>query len=103
MARLTLDPNFSLKDLGCEVLRAARGRALGEKRLEEEAEAKIREMIVEREDLEVHFAYDNKDLINIIIPDLSGKITEDNADYKSWCDDFACEAMGGIVVFGCGK
>ncbi|WP_298850875.1 hypothetical protein [uncultured Ruegeria sp.] len=103
MARLILNPQFSIKDLGCEVLRAARGRALGEKGLEEEAESKIREMVAANEGLEVHFAYDNKDLINIIIPDISDKITEDNADYKSWCDDFACEAMGGIVVFGCGK
>ena len=103
MARLTLDPNFSLRDLGCEVLRAARGRALGEKGLEEEAEAKIRQMIAAQEGLEVHFAYDTQDLINVIIPDVSDKITEENADYKSWCDDFAYEAMGGIVVYGCGK
>ncbi|WP_299889063.1 hypothetical protein [uncultured Ruegeria sp.] len=101
MARLTLNPDFSLKDIGCEVLRAARARALGERGDEEKSEEKIREMIVEREQKEVTFVYDSKDRINIIIPDLSDKVTEDKPDYESWCCDLAYEAMGGIVVYGC--
>ncbi|NVO57827.1 hypothetical protein HW561_18680 [Rhodobacteraceae bacterium B1Z28] len=103
MARLTLNPNYSLKDLGCEVLKAARGRAVGSKGQEEEAEMKIREMIADREHLDVKFVYDTDKMINIIIPDLSDKITEDNTDHDCWCCDFVYEAMGGIVVYGCGK
>jgi len=103
MARLKLKQDFSVKDIGCEVLRAARARALGERGEEEKAEGKIREMIAEGEHLDVTFVYDSRKRINIIIPDLSDKIGDDKPDYDCWCDDFAYEAMGGIVVYGCGK
>ena len=45
MARLTINPNYSLKDLGCEVLNAARGRALGSQDDQDAAERKIQEIL----------------------------------------------------------
>ncbi|MEM1004366.1 MAG: hypothetical protein AAF496_00115 [Pseudomonadota bacterium] len=102
MARFTLNANYTLKDLGCEVLRAARGRANGSRGQEEEAEKKIRDMIAQLEGRDVQFVYDTERLINVIIPDIRDKVSEDDEE-ESWCNDFAYEAMGGIVVFGCGS
>ena len=101
MARLILNPDYSLKDLGCEVLRAARGRAQDDKGEEEVAERKIHEILANVGNPEIKFVYDSPKLAHIVIPNLSGKVTEKEEDHESWCCKLAYEAMGGIVVYGC--
>ncbi|WP_299899343.1 hypothetical protein [uncultured Ruegeria sp.] len=101
MARLTINPNYSLKDLGCEVLNAARGRALGSQDDQDAAERKIQEILADSGNPEVRFVYDTKDMVHIVVPDLSDKKPDPNPDHESWCCKLAYEAMGGIVIFGC--
>lgn len=103
MARLIINPKYTLKDLGCEVLNAARSNALGSQEGRDAAERKIHEILADVGNPAVEIVYDSKGKVHIVIPDLSDKEPDPNPDHESWCCKLAYEAMGGIVVYGCGS
>ncbi|QUJ78146.1 hypothetical protein KDD17_17545 [Sulfitobacter albidus] len=99
MARLELNPEFKLKDLGKEVLNAGRAAAAGDISIAEEAEERITGMFPEEKRRPtIKFVRDTKDLIHIVIPYLP-----DGGGAGSYADELAGEAMGQIVVYGCGR
>ena len=104
MARLILDPNFSLKDLGKEVLMAAKGKHLGDQAVMNAAQAKIESMFPGLENPNLNFAYDTPETVNVVIPDIGDKVVRDQEFLTDFdFDHLAAETMGFIVIFGCGK
>lgn len=98
MARLTLNPNATMKSLGAEVLKAAHANHTGAGAEQQSAESAISSMFTEGENPNIVFHYDTQDTVNVVIPYVG-----DNAVKGDYFDDLASEAMGHIVVFGCGK
>lgn len=104
MARLKLDPNFTLKDLGQQVLLAASGRHQADQAIMDAAEANIAGMFTDPENPSLNFVYDTDQTLNVVIPNVGDKVVRDENFLPEFdFDHLAAEAMGFIIIFGCGK
>ncbi|WP_417210462.1 hypothetical protein [Antarctobacter sp.] len=109
MARLKLNPNYALKDLGKEVLIAAQGKYSGNPTVFGSAEANIRKMLADDGNLllenpTVEFVYDSEDKVHIVVPYVGDKVVRDQDFFPEFdLDHLAAETMGFIVIFGCAK
>ena len=107
MARLKLKQNKSLKDVGRGVLVAAQADALGNAAAKQSAQNEITAMLEDLGGATVNYVYDTPTQINVVVPFIGNKMVrsaEAMADENQFeLDEFAAEAMGFIVIFGCGK
>ena len=129
MARFTLKPNKSLKELGKAIfdLGAIRTVIVGTKdatkiaSLEQDqitGESTISNQILDitadigtKTTPQIEYHYDGVDpatgtyMLHVVIPDMNGKQVSDAkfADPEFDLSDFATECMGQMVIFGCGR
>ena len=129
MARFTLKPNKSLKELGKAIfdLGAIRTVIVGTKdatkiaSLEQDqitGESTISNQILDitadigtKTTPQIEYHYDGVDpatgtyMLHVVVPDMNGKQVSDAkfADPEFDLSDFATECMGQMVIFGCGR
>jgi len=109
MARLTLNPMYSLENLGEQMLFAASSEYAGATNEKGDAEGKIKEMFADNGSFkpgnpEIKFYYDTATKVHVVVPYIGNKVVQ-KASVQPEIDfsQLAAEAMGFIVIFGCGK
>ncbi len=99
MARFKLREGYTEKDLGKLVLQIAEANGKSGGRLSQKEKADYQQQLSKMVDPAfagaIQVVYDAGGVINIVIPWLGGK------DYSG--NDLANEAMGSIVICGCGS
>ena len=130
MARFTLKPGKTLKELGTAVFELGALKTELDDASEttqreslnhqiNEVQATITDEILDinpsisagLSSAHINFQYDgfdsdrNQYILNIVVPDLGGKRIDLSESIRDEIDftDFATECMGHIVIFGCGK
>lgn len=109
MARLKLNPDFSMKDLGQQVLLAAEAHHNGNQAARDGAEAQMVNMFADAGGFQpgnpnIVFHYDEPNVVNVVIPSIGDKVVrKENFLPEFDFDHLAAETMGFIVIFGCGK
>jgi hypothetical protein len=99
MARFRLKAGYDEKQLGEVVLKMAEAAGPNNGKLDErqlaDFTAQIQTMIDAAANDKFEFVFDTADTIHIVVPFLGKTVYSDN--------NFANEAMGGIVIRGCGR
>lgn len=110
MARFTLKAGSSLEDVGKVILDAVYGRFRAAKPpTGTEIEYALRDHFVEtaNDELQIKVHFDSRDVVNVVVPYLDEEEVywpppkPGDPGYHLW--KIAYEAMGTIVIRGCGK
>lgn len=110
MARFTLNAGSSPEDVGKVILDAMYGRFRAAKPpTESEVESALRDHLVEtaNSEFQIKVHFDTANLVNVVVPYLDEEEIHwpppkpDDPGYHLW--KIAYEAMGTIVIRGCGK
>jgi hypothetical protein len=99
MARFRLRDGYDEKDLGQLILSIAEAAGPNEGAIDEKQKAslerKVRALVDRKTAKQIEFVYDTPDKIHVVVPFLGQQVYSDN--------NFANEAMGYIVIRGCGR
>jgi hypothetical protein len=99
MARFRLKAAYTEKQLGEVILKMAEAAGPNNGKLEQKQldgfTSQLQTMIDSSANDKFEFVFDTADTVHIVIPFLGRKVYSDN--------DFANEAMGDIVIRGCGR
>jgi hypothetical protein len=99
MARFRLKADSYEKDLGKLILQMAEAAGPNNGKIGDpdkmEFEQRLKDMIDPAYAGQIEFVYDTPDKIHVVVPFLGKTVYSDN--------DFANEAMGVIVIKGCGR
>lgn len=109
MARLKLNPNNTLDELGQQLLIAASSEYEQLATERGTAEDAIRAMFANDgsfipDNPAIEFHYDSPNTVHVVVPYVGDKAVRKEAFLPEFdFDKLAAEALGFIVIFGCGK